>query len=208
MDLIPISDLNNLSEEKLRNSEFYKFLKDAFEDGAVPETKEEFINCFDNLTTNGGPCFANKYGEFKDIDAMMFFFPDRIMIPLPAQYHQCLRDKSQHAEYFVDLKWKSMVVDHVTDINFLKRLLEAVELRRFMKVNYINSQIDGLLEDSYKVLWGEISNEEYNAQKHNLEADRDKVESLTLDLRNKIIEKINELKGKKDSTNSNNSELI
>jgi len=209
MDLIKVENLNNLSKyDNLQENDLYKFIKETFEDGAVPENKEEFLKCFDNETSDNSLCFHNFFGENKEKEAQLHLYPHMCIIPLPTRYRESLRDKSGYAVVFVDLRWKALVVEQTKDVKLLRELLDVVEVRRFTSTNSVDDEIDSLVANSYKVLWGEISQEDYKAKITNLEIIKERINEQCASLRKTILEKVQKLETKKQTSSDSDDELV
>ena len=121
----------------------YTLTHNAFKEGMVPLSIEEFKDCINNQTTDGSPCFANTFGKGEDDTAMLFFYP--FYCAVPPRYQRNLRSSSPNKMGMLHLEYQQMMADFTTSVDYLEQLLsymeESLEYSKFS----IQMQLSGTL---------------------------------------------------------------
>ena len=128
-------------KNKVQLQDLHVFLKEVFEDCAVPESLEEFAKCFfTGPNTDKYLMYYNEYGEDKSKVASIKFLEQKVEF----RKEKCgdvLRDKSPYANEFVALNWWEFASELSDDIETLRLFAVAlygyIELRTMAMNNLI-----------------------------------------------------------------------
>lgn len=134
---------------ELQMDNMYTFVKCVFNDGCVPESRDEFRKSLSRETTDGSLCMAYDFGDReRDETAMIFFYPHTCSVP--QKYQQHLKDKynQPYGMLFLENDYIYMSTASSSDIKFLKQTIEFVQERYEMSKITLASEI-GVNRDLY-----------------------------------------------------------
>ena len=126
-------------EMGLADNTLHEFILNAFKEGCVPQSKEDFESCFNYNTTDDSLCFENRFGEDRQDVAMMFFNP--FFCAVPQVYRKNLRNQEYCNFELLDLEYQFQLARFSCDLSYLKDLREEVYIRHGNNLAFIQYDV-------------------------------------------------------------------